>query len=79
MLLIVTISVEMTVRVLAMVLNLVMLMTILMVTTVLYGLSTYVCYETRVFFTNTTNYFTDLYLTHRLNVHINIILLHCRS
>jgi len=60
MLLTVTISVKMTVRVLAMALNLVMLVTIVMVTTVLYGLSTYVCYEIRVFFTDTTNYFTDL-------------------
>jgi hypothetical protein len=78
MLLIVKISVKMTVRVLAMVFNLVMLMTMVMFTTVLYGLSTYVCYEIRVFITDTINYFTDLYLKHRLNIHINIILLHCR-
>ena len=77
MLLIVKISVKMTVRMLAMVLNLVMLMTMVIVTTVLYGLSTYVCYETRVFITDTTNYFTDLYLKLRLNLHINIIFLHC--
>jgi len=74
----VTISVKMTVRMLAMVLNLVMLMKMVMVTTVLYGPSTYVCYETRVFITDTTYYFTDLYLTHRLDVHINIILLNFR-
>jgi hypothetical protein len=63
---------------LAMVLNLVMLMKMVMVTTVLYGLSKNVFHETRMFITDTTNYFTNLYLTHRLNFHINIILLHCR-
>jgi len=78
MLLIVTISVKMTVSVLAMVLNLVVLMMMVMVTTVLYSLSTYVCYKTRVFNNVTTNYFIDLYLKHHLNVHINTILLHCQ-